>query len=269
VLIRLIRLIRRHDFLPFGEELPTGVGIRSASIGYSGDSVRQKFTGKQRDDETGLDFFEARYFSSIQGRFTSPDEFTGGPEELYWFDGEVGDNPTFYAELEEPQTLNKYVYCLNNPLRYVDPDGHQAMADALKQAGVAVQSIPNPVAQVSGRALIYAGVGVAAASNIDWGGAWNGYVDSVARGFGGDSDRPGAYLLEKRTQLKNKSVEEQLQTAPQAQAQSQSQSQAMAKPTPAPEPQPTPEPRGHRKGARKSTHDKHTKVRPGDKKPPN
>jgi RHS repeat-associated protein len=58
---------------PFGEQLGIGVGIRSADLGYGGDSVRQKFTGYEKDDETGLDFAQARYYGSIQGRFTSPD----------------------------------------------------------------------------------------------------------------------------------------------------------------------------------------------------
>jgi RHS repeat-associated protein len=71
-----------------------------------------------------LDYFLARYYSSTQGRFTSPDEFTGGPDELYDFVDDAADNPTFYAELDNPQSLNKYQYTYGNPLRYVDPDGH-------------------------------------------------------------------------------------------------------------------------------------------------
>src|ERR1044072_8168524 len=52
--------VRRHDYLPFGEELSTQ-GLRGSSLGYSnGDGLRQKFTEKERDVETGLDFFEAR-----------------------------------------------------------------------------------------------------------------------------------------------------------------------------------------------------------------
>lgn len=60
-------------------------------------------TSKERDNETGLDYFLARYYSSTQGRFTSPDP--AGPDPL------------------NPQTLNGYRYALNNPLRYIDPNG--------------------------------------------------------------------------------------------------------------------------------------------------
>lgn len=54
-------VFRRMDYLPFGEETGAGSG------------VRQRFTGKERDGETGLDFFGARYYSGAQSRFTSPD----------------------------------------------------------------------------------------------------------------------------------------------------------------------------------------------------
>jgi len=47
--------IIRHDYLPFGEEIGEGVGIRSSSSGYGTDTVRQKFTSYERDNETGLD----------------------------------------------------------------------------------------------------------------------------------------------------------------------------------------------------------------------
>lgn len=93
--------VKRHDYLPFGEELLAGTGGRAQ--GYVGDSVRQKFTGYERDAETGLNFAQARYQSSIQGRFISVDPLGGG--------------------IKNPQSLNRYVYVLNNPLRLVDPSG--------------------------------------------------------------------------------------------------------------------------------------------------
>lgn len=113
----------RHDYMPFGEELFNGG--RTFGMGYgTTDGIRQKFTSKERDNKTGLDYFLARYYSSTQGRFTSPDEFTGGPDELYYFAEDASTNPTFYAELGNPQSLNKYQYTYNNALRYTDPDGH-------------------------------------------------------------------------------------------------------------------------------------------------
>ncbi len=150
-------LAKRHDYLPFGEELSTQGG-RTTAQGYSADDTRQKFTSKERDTETGLDYFIARYYSSTQGRFTSPDEFKGGPEELF---GEVDPHdPLFYSETAEPQSLNKYQYCLNNPLRYVDPDGHQtATADALKLGATLTIAGPHPVVKGIG-VVILAGVGV-------------------------------------------------------------------------------------------------------------
>lgn len=115
----------RHDYQPFGEEIPATYGGRGAVDGYPpGDSLRQQFTQKERDVETGLDYFLARYYSSAQGRFTSPDEFTGGPDELYDFANDAADNPTFYADFTNPQSLNKYQYTYNNPINLVDPDGH-------------------------------------------------------------------------------------------------------------------------------------------------
>ena len=56
-------VVSRHDYMPFGEELGSGVGGRTAGMGFSvTDGVRQKFTLKERDMETGLDYFGARYW---------------------------------------------------------------------------------------------------------------------------------------------------------------------------------------------------------------
>ena len=116
----------RRDFLPFGDEIDAGIGNRTTSQKYSaqGDDTRKKFATYQRDLETGLDFAQSRYYSPTQGRFTSPDEFKGGPDELFDFEDDASNNPTFYADLTNPQSLNKYQYTYNNPYRYNDPNGH-------------------------------------------------------------------------------------------------------------------------------------------------
>jgi RHS repeat-associated protein len=80
--------------------------------------IRSRYTGKERDAESGLDYFGARMYASTMGRFMSPDDFGG--------------------HLEDPQTLNKYAYAGNNPLRYTDPSGHdfwQSCSTAGKSCG--------------------------------------------------------------------------------------------------------------------------------------
>jgi RHS repeat-associated protein len=69
------------------------------------EACASRFTGKERDAESGLDYFGARYMSSSMGRFMSPDS-------------------SGYSGLTNPQSWNLYAYTLNNPLRYDDPTGH-------------------------------------------------------------------------------------------------------------------------------------------------
>lgn len=98
----------RHDYLPFGEELPGAVSgdPRYGAAGYVvGDDIRQRFSGKERDAESGLDYFGFRYYSSPQGRWTSPDE------------------PFADQHPEDPQSWNMYAYVRNNPLKNTDPNG--------------------------------------------------------------------------------------------------------------------------------------------------
>jgi RHS repeat-associated protein len=97
----------RHDYMPFGEELGPGTGGRTTGMGYggTGDTNRTKFTGYERDAETGLDFAQARFYGNIQGRFTSPDPFSAS------------------AVIADPQTFNRYAYCRNNPVNSTDPTG--------------------------------------------------------------------------------------------------------------------------------------------------
>jgi RHS repeat-associated protein len=127
------QVVRRYDFLPFGEEIVAGVGGRGADYEPSSylyptvpDDVLRKFTSKERDSETGLDFFGARYFSSAEGRFVSAD-WSAKPE------------PVPYANLEDPQTLNLFGYVRNNPMAREDADGHCAEAiSCAAEAGAAI-----------------------------------------------------------------------------------------------------------------------------------
>jgi RHS repeat-associated protein len=84
--------------LPFGDAL-------NCSGGNLQSPTEQHFTGKERDTESGNDYFDARYYSSAMGRFLSP------------------DNPKF-SEKSDPQSWNLYSYVLNNPLSKTDPTGH-------------------------------------------------------------------------------------------------------------------------------------------------
>jgi RHS repeat-associated protein len=97
-----------HDYHPFGAEVTFSSGNSRYGLGcYATASLEEPgFTGKERDSETGLDYFGARYFSGAQGRFTSVDPVLMAPERL-----------------RDPQQLNLYVYARNNPLKYIDPTG--------------------------------------------------------------------------------------------------------------------------------------------------
>jgi RHS repeat-associated protein len=94
-----------HDYLPFGGELVSGA--RPGSLYAGNDNPRQKFTSKERDAESGLDYFGARYFSGAQGRFTS----TGAP----FNDRDAND----------PQSSTLHGYVRNSPPRYADLTGRQ------------------------------------------------------------------------------------------------------------------------------------------------
>jgi RHS repeat-associated protein len=76
-------------------------------------------TGKERDTESGNDYFGARYYASSMGRWLSPD----------W---SAKVMPVPYAKLDNPQSLNLYAYVGNNPLIHVDADGHIIDDSALK-----------------------------------------------------------------------------------------------------------------------------------------
>ena len=105
-------VLSRHDYLPFGEEIGAALGNRdqaSEVTGYTAslaDGPAQKFTGKERDNESGLDYFGARYFGGAAGRFTS------------------ADAPFADQRASDPQSWNLYTYTRNSPLKYVDRTGN-------------------------------------------------------------------------------------------------------------------------------------------------
>ena len=82
------------DYFPWGDE--QHVYLNTCGQNY-------KFTGKERDPDMDIDDFGARFYKAGMGRFYSPDPLGGS--------------------LADPQTLNKYSYVINNPLRYTDPTG--------------------------------------------------------------------------------------------------------------------------------------------------
>lgn len=84
------------DFYPYGGEMQ--LCDRSPQ--------HYKFTGKERDSESGLDYFGARHYGSSLGRFLQPDEA-------------FNDQNT-----HDPQSWNLHSYVRNNPLRYTDPTGN-------------------------------------------------------------------------------------------------------------------------------------------------
>jgi RHS repeat-associated protein len=110
------------------DELPmTMIAFLHVSVSVASILASQS-TGKERDNETGLDFFFARYYSAAQGRFMTPDWSTK-PE------------PVPYASLDKPQSLNLYGYVLNNPLSNFDPDGHKVDCSGKKAEGAGCKSL--------------------------------------------------------------------------------------------------------------------------------
>jgi RHS repeat-associated protein len=102
-------VVRTHDYRPFGEGENPAAG-----------SEPTRFTSKERDAESGLDYFGARYYASRTGRFTTVDPLMG--TEL---------------ALVDPQRWNRYSYVGNRPTRLLDPDG-RGWASALFKVGKAV-----------------------------------------------------------------------------------------------------------------------------------
>ena len=111
-------VLRYHDYLPFGEEWQPQTPAKDLRL----------FTGKERDFETGLDYFGARYYRADLGTFTTVDPAQNVAEAL-----------------TDPQRWNRYAYARNNPLRYVDPDGEDIQEYRLLISGSnQVPKAPHP-----------------------------------------------------------------------------------------------------------------------------
>ena len=120
------KVVWRADELPFGEQYQT-----------EEDPVRNnvRFLGKRYDPESGLICMGKRYLDPRTGRFTQPD-----PVGLV----DPATGKVNQEMLLNPQRLNRYVYALNNPYRYVDPEGDFAIVGAaLIGAAIAYFSHPD------------------------------------------------------------------------------------------------------------------------------
>jgi len=97
-------VIKRTDWMAFGEEVE--FNKRTSGLGY--DEVaetRKGYTGYEKDEESGLDFAQARYYNPKHGRFISVDPLTAS------------------ANVRNPQTFNRYSYVVNSPYKFTDPLG--------------------------------------------------------------------------------------------------------------------------------------------------
>jgi RHS repeat-associated protein len=95
----------RKDYSAFGEETVSSQRVGALSYTSGSDELRKGYTGYEKDEESGLDFAQARYYNSTHGRFTSVDPLTAS------------------ASIRDPQTFNRYSYVLNSPYKFTDPLG--------------------------------------------------------------------------------------------------------------------------------------------------
>jgi len=111
--------VEEVHYLPFG----------AAQSDTGTVSVNHKYTSQEFDAETGLYYYNARYYNPVLGRFINADTIVPDPTN--------------------PQSLNRYSYVINNPLVYTDPSGHafwKRVKDIIKKPAVAlgIQAFINP-----------------------------------------------------------------------------------------------------------------------------
>ena len=138
--------------------------------------IESSFTGKERDSESGNDYFGARYYASSMGRFMSPD----------W---SAQEEPVPYAKMDDPQSLNLYAYVRNNPLTRVDADGHDGPdcgCPALPQLQMPQLPSKEQVLAVGTAVVALGVVGVKA--------SWNNFTSLFSSGTEQGRDAQGKFL---------------------------------------------------------------------------
>lgn len=131
-------VIARHDYLPFGEDVLTNVGMRGSVPGYGGtEASRKKYAAMESDEATGLSHTLWRKYDALSGRWTGPDPYGGS------------------MSLADPQSFNRYTYVNNNPVNSVDPLGlalmdiiqAEARHDGILRQGAALTAFNNALAR--------------------------------------------------------------------------------------------------------------------------
>ncbi|MCK4643406.1 RHS repeat-associated core domain-containing protein [bacterium] len=110
--------VEKTTYGPFGDVISEKRRSPSSSIQHP---TSYKFTGKERDKESNLDYFGARYLDYNNGRWMKPDVVVG--------------------DLGNPQEINRWTYVSNNPTRYVDPIGY--LQAHLGKHGGTITSLPD------------------------------------------------------------------------------------------------------------------------------
>jgi RHS repeat-associated protein len=161
-------VVSRRDFSAFGEEIAAMAEThRTPGDKYGvGDGVRQKFTGYERDEETGLDFAQARYYNPTHGRFTAVDPLLASGKSA------------------DPQTFNRYAYAMNRPLILTDPNGLQAGRPVRPQSGT-VETVRVQVKAPSAPRIETYPVKGQTSSEV-----WKSAEESRETGFPGAYNRP-------------------------------------------------------------------------------
>jgi len=138
-------LVTKQMGMPFGTQQPSGAfgGDNSWQHSTKNNPSKKRFTSYDRSDATGLDYAVNRFYSAAQGRFTQVDPIEMGA-----------------ASLSDPQTLNLYSYCGNDPINHVDPDG-LFWGKLFGWAGKIFKAVAIAVF-VAGAILLTAGLAVAA-----------------------------------------------------------------------------------------------------------